>query len=109
MLFTKLVFAGYINDVNKAFLKRYGLKKGSVLGKKCHEIKQRSSAPCNREDSFCPIERARDTGERVEIAHKAQSRDNFARGAVKAAKWIVSQKPGLYDMQDVLGLRERRD
>jgi 4-hydroxy-tetrahydrodipicolinate reductase len=44
-------------------------------------------------------------GERLEIIHRAHSRDNFARGAVRAAKWIVSQPPGLYDMQDVLGLK----
>lgn len=44
-------------------------------------------------------------GERIEITHRAHSRDNFARGAVRAAKWIVHQKPGLYDMMDVLGLR----
>lgn len=41
-------------------------------------------------------------GERVELAHKAHSRDTFARGALRAAKWIVGKKPGLYDMQDVL-------
>ena len=44
-------------------------------------------------------------GERIEIIHRAHSRDNFARGAVRAAQWIVSQPPGLYDMQDVLGLK----
>ncbi|MBV5310152.1 4-hydroxy-tetrahydrodipicolinate reductase [Chromatium okenii] len=44
-------------------------------------------------------------GERVEIAHKASSRMNFARGAVRAAGWIAEQKCGLFDMQDVLGLR----
>lgn len=44
-------------------------------------------------------------GERLEITHKAQSRDNFARGAVKAALWITDKPPGVYDMQDVLGLR----
>jgi len=43
-------------------------------------------------------------GERVEITHKASSRMSFARGAVRAAGWLVEQKPGLYDMQDVLGL-----
>lgn len=43
-------------------------------------------------------------GERVEIAHKATSRMNFARGAVRAAQWLASAKPGLYDMPDVLGL-----
>jgi 4-hydroxy-tetrahydrodipicolinate reductase len=43
-------------------------------------------------------------GERVEITHKASSRMSFARGAVRAAGWLVGQSPGLYDMQDVLGL-----
>lgn len=44
-------------------------------------------------------------GERVEISHRATSRDAFAKGALHAAAWLTSQKPGLYDMQDVLGLR----
>jgi 4-hydroxy-tetrahydrodipicolinate reductase len=44
-------------------------------------------------------------GERVELTHKASSRSTFANGAVRAAKWLASQKPGLYDMQDVLGLK----
>lgn len=44
-------------------------------------------------------------GERVELAHKASSRETFARGALRAAKWAGTQAPGLYDMQDVLGLR----
>src|SRR5690606_20836255 len=42
-------------------------------------------------------------GERVEITHKASSRLSFARGAVRAATWLPTQPPGLYDMQDVLG------
>jgi len=45
------------------------------------------------------------TGERLEIAHKAGSRSNFARGAVLAAIWLADKKPGIYDMQDVLGLK----
>lgn len=45
-------------------------------------------------------------GERIEIVHRAHSRDNFARGAVRAAAWLVHQPPGLYDMQDALGLRQ---
>ena len=44
-------------------------------------------------------------GERVELTHKAASRETFANGAMRAAQWVVKQKPGLYDMQDVLGLR----
>jgi 4-hydroxy-tetrahydrodipicolinate reductase len=44
-------------------------------------------------------------GERVELTHKASDRAIFARGALRAAQWIVTQKPGVYDMQDVLGLK----
>jgi 4-hydroxy-tetrahydrodipicolinate reductase len=44
-------------------------------------------------------------GERLEIIHRAHSRDNFARGAIRAALWVVNQPNGLYDMQDVLGLK----
>lgn len=44
-------------------------------------------------------------GERIEIIHKASSRDTFARGALKAAKWIYGKPAGLYDMMDVLGLK----
>jgi 4-hydroxy-tetrahydrodipicolinate reductase len=43
-------------------------------------------------------------GERLELIHRAQSRDSLARGAIRAAGWIVDQKPGLYTMRDVLGL-----
>ena len=44
-------------------------------------------------------------GERVEITHKASSRMSFARGAVRAAGWIATKESGLFDMQDVLGLK----
>ena len=44
-------------------------------------------------------------GERLELTHKASSRDTFARGALRAAKWASKQPAGLYDMQDVLGLK----
>ena len=44
--------------------------------------------------------------ERVEITHKAQSREAFAAGALKAALWAVKQKPGIYTMRDVLGFPE---
>ena len=49
------------------------------------------------------------TGERIEITHRAHSRDNFAKGALRAALWVVTQPNGLYDMQDVLGLKERKN
>jgi len=46
-----------------------------------------------------------DDGERVEITHKATSRMTFANGAVRAAVWLKDKQNGLYDMQDVLGLK----
>lgn len=45
-------------------------------------------------------------GERIELTHRATSRDIFAKGALEAAKWIADKQPGLYDMQDVLNLNE---
>src|SRR5258708_2234126 len=44
-------------------------------------------------------------GERLELTHRAGDRAIFARGALQAAHWVVRQKPGVYDMQDVLGLK----
>jgi len=46
-------------------------------------------------------------GERIEVTHRAHSRDNFARGALRAARWIIGRPSGLYDMQDVLGLKSQ--
>lgn len=45
------------------------------------------------------------TGERLEITHRATSRENFAQGALLAAKWVVGKPPGMYNMIDVLGLK----
>jgi len=45
------------------------------------------------------------TGERVELTHKASSRATFALGALRAAKFLGDKKTGLFDMQDVLGLK----
>ncbi len=44
-------------------------------------------------------------GERIELTHRAHTRDMFSRGSVRAAKWVVGKAPGIYDMQDVLGLK----
>jgi 4-hydroxy-tetrahydrodipicolinate reductase len=44
-------------------------------------------------------------GERIEVTHRASSRDTFARGALRAANWVAGKPPGLYDMMDVLSLR----
>lgn len=44
-------------------------------------------------------------GERVELTHKASSRETFANGALRASQWVVGKAPGIYSMQDVLGLK----
>ena len=44
-------------------------------------------------------------GENFEIFHRAQSRQTFARGSIRAAQWVLNQPKGIYDMQDVLGLK----
>jgi len=46
------------------------------------------------------------TGERIELTHRASSRDTFASGALRAAQWVRTQKPGLYSMQEVLGFKQ---
>lgn len=45
-------------------------------------------------------------GERVELSHRASNRETFANGALRAAEWVKGRKPGLFDMQDVLGLKQ---
>jgi 4-hydroxy-tetrahydrodipicolinate reductase len=41
-------------------------------------------------------------GERIELIHRSQSRDNFVRGALRSAHWIVNQPPALYGMEEML-------
>ena len=45
------------------------------------------------------------SGERLELTHRAASRETFARGALRAAHWVIGKDPGLYDMRNVLGLK----
>lgn len=45
------------------------------------------------------------TGERLELVHRARSRGTFAKGALRAAEWVIGKPAGLYNMQDVLGLK----
>ena len=44
-------------------------------------------------------------GERIEITHRAQSRMNFAQGALRAVRYVSNHEPGVYDMQTILGLK----
>ena len=48
-------------------------------------------------------------GETIHVGHSAHTRDTFVRGALRAAEWVARKRPGLYDMQDVLGMRSTDD
>jgi two-component system sensor kinase FixL len=68
-----------INDVNKTFLKRHGLRRASVLGRKCYEIKERSRVPCHLKGKSCPHERAIKTGETIELTHSHEDSNGDLR------------------------------
>ena len=59
----------FIKDVNRIFLEHYGQKKEYVLGKKCHEVTYQSDSPCSFGKQSCPLEKAKKTGQRVEVTH----------------------------------------
>ena len=58
-----------IQNVNRVFLKNYGLIKEDVLGKKCHRVTYGSDSPCSFGDQVCPLEKAKISRERVEVSH----------------------------------------
>ena len=59
-----------VTDANRAFLERYDLAKEAVLGRKCYEIKEGSGAPCGLKAKSCPLELAKQTGDKVEMTHQ---------------------------------------
>jgi len=59
----------FIQDVNRVFLDQYGMKKKDVLGKKCHVITYGSDNPCAFGRHLCPLEKAKETGQMVEVTH----------------------------------------
>jgi len=61
---------GIIQDVNKVFLDECGMKKEDVLGQKCSDIRLLSGNRCDLTSQYCPLERAKKTGQRVEITHR---------------------------------------
>ena len=72
-----------IRDVNRVFLERRGLSKEAVLGKKCHEISYHSSTPCAFGRQVCPLEKAKETGQRVEITHEYPSEGGESKEMVR--------------------------
>lgn len=97
------------------------MKAYEKIGLKRHLRYERNGADCLRDHEEIGMQTIRGgdivgdhtvifagLGERLEIKHQATNRDLFAKGAIRAAKWLVENKknkPGIYDMQDVLGLK----
>jgi two-component system, LuxR family, sensor kinase FixL len=61
---------GVIQDVNRVFLDERGLSKEAVLGKKCYDIKEISASPCSLKDQACPLQKAKETGRKVEVTYQ---------------------------------------
>lgn len=79
---TAIKLGQIISEYKKNKIETLSIRAGDIVGE--HSV------------IFCGM------GERLEITHKAHTREIFARGAIKGAKWIINQKPGLYSMQDFL-------
>ena len=71
-----------VHDANKFFLDHYGLKKEDVLGKKCNEIAYRLDRPCQFGTEACPLEKARKTGQKVEVTHHHEKENEIGRAHV---------------------------
>ena len=72
-----------IQDVNRTFLKHYGLKKEDVLGKKCHAITYNSDSPCIFDKELCPLEKAKKTEQRVEVTHCHETKEGESKELVR--------------------------
>jgi len=64
---------GSIQDVNKVFLNECGLAREAVIGRKCYAIRKLSGSLCHIGTQHCPLEKAKETGERVEVTHRYET------------------------------------
>ena len=80
----------YIKDVNRAFLDQYGMKKEDVLGKKCHVITYGSDSPCAFGRQLCPLERAKETGQRIELTHNYKTEEGQLKELVRIVYPLVA-------------------
>ena len=87
-----------IQNVNKVFLDHYGLNREDVLGEKCHRITYGSDSPCGFGKQVCPLEKARKTGERVEVAHYDKQKGDEIRELIRIMYPVATggAKPELF-------------
>ena len=85
---------GIIQDVNRVFLDERGLKKASVLGKKCYDIKQMSGTHCSLEDRECPLLKAKETGRKVEVNYQRGSEGEYYKALRRIMYPVTNRKTG---------------
>ena len=87
-----------IKNVNKVFLDHYGLNREDVLGEKCHRITYGSDSPCGFGKQVCPLEKARKTGKRVEVAHYDKLKGDKIRELIRIMYPVATggAKPELF-------------
>ncbi|MCG6877749.1 MAG: PAS domain S-box protein, partial [Deltaproteobacteria bacterium] len=85
---------GIIRDVNPVFLNERGLQKEAVIGKKCYEISAVSGSRCHLRDSDCPLQKARDTGKKVEVTHRRGSKDKYFKTLQRIMYPVTNRRTG---------------
>ncbi|EFK07008.1 PAS domain S-box protein [delta proteobacterium NaphS2] len=85
---------GVIHDVNRVFLNERRLSKEAVIGKKCFEIRSISGSHCQLRDSDCPLQKAVNTGERVEVTHRRCSQDESFKTLQRIMYPVTNRRTG---------------
>lgn len=85
---------GVIHDVNRVFLNERGLQKEAVIGKKCYEISAISGSNCHLRDSDCPLQKATNTGKRVEVTHRRGSKDEYFKTLQRIMYPVTNRRTG---------------
>jgi len=83
---------GIIQDVNRVFLDERGLTKEAVMGKKCYEIREKSGAHCNPKNSDCPLQKAKETGRKVEVSYQRASKREYFKALRRIMYPVTNRK-----------------
>ena len=82
---------GFIQDVNRVFLDERGLSKEAVLGKKCYDIRRMSGTHCGPENQDCPLQKAKETGQKVEVTSRRGMKGEYFKALKRIMYPVVNQ------------------
>ncbi len=85
---------GLIQDVNRVFLDERGLSKEAVIGKRCYEIREKSGTHCNPKDPDCPLQKAKETGSKVEVTYQHGSKREYLKALRRIMYPVTNRKTG---------------